>query len=785
MFGTVYAADQAESISFNRDIRQVLSNNCFKCHGPDEEIRKNAPRLDLQETATAANDDGVAPIVPGDPSVSEAYVRITSDDPNKMMPPPDSGKALTEDEMELIRRWIESGAEYETHWSYTAPVRPAIPEVRDTAWAKSDLDRIVLARIEQEGLKPSPKADPTTLFRRMHLDLIGLPPTPEDARAFAENPTEESYEAAVNKLLASPAYGEHWARVWLDLARYADSKGYEADRLRTMWPYRDWVIRALNDDLPFDQFTREQLAGDLLDNPTRDQLIATAFHRNTPTNDEGGTDDEEFRVAAVVDRVNTTMQVWMGTTMNCVQCHAHKYDPISQAEYYRFFALFNQTKDADGFPVESPVLPLLDEVQQEKHAYYEANLRKAEEALAAEKAALESAGEEEKANPQKAVDLAEKRKKLAQDIFNKFMEPILSLPVMEEVAEDERRTTRRMVRGSFLNQAEEVEPGTPGAFHPMPAGAPLNRLGVAEWLMSDENPLTARVAANRHWERFFGIGIVETAEEFGTQGELPSNQDLLDWLAVDLRESGWSLKHLCKTIVMSATYQQDSAITPELWETDQYNRLLARGPRFRLSAEMIRDQALAIGGLLSEEMYGPPVKPYQPDGIWQVVYNGDEWKTSPGADRYRRGIYTLWRRSSPYPSMMTFDATSREVCISRRLRTNTPLQALVTLNDPVYVEAAQGLARRMHEASATSAKRAITHGFYRAVARKPQREELSALNDLFKDSLKKYVEDEDAAKLLAADPLPLDDEDVNVARLAALTVVGNVLLNMDEVLNKE
>ncbi len=782
---SAHALAQDETISFNRDIRQILSNNCFKCHGPDEEIRDTLPRLDLSTTATAPNTDGIAPFVPGDPDQSEAYGRIASDDSNKRMPPPDSGKTLTDREKELVRRWIEQGAKYETHWSYTAPTTPAIPSVKNEAWPNSDLDRIVLARLEQERLEPAPQADPATLYRRIHLDLTGLPPTPKAAQAFANDPSPEAFERAVDDLLASPAYGEHWARVWLDLARYADSKGYEADRARTMWPYRDWVIRALNDDMPYDQFTREQLAGDLLDNPTRDQRIATAFHRNTATNDEGGTDDEEFRVAAVVDRVNTTMQVWMGTTMACVQCHTHKYDPISHREYYQFFALFNQTADADTFPVESPVLPLHEEDQERKYSHFKEQLEKAEEALEAMKSSVTPASDEDAGDHEKALEKAEKRKKFAEDILNKFNESAPQLPVLEELPEDDQRVTRRMIRGSFLNQAEEVSPGTPAAFHLVPDNAPLNRLGVAEWLMADENPLTARVAVNRYWERFFGIGIVETAEEFGTQGELPSNQAVLDWLAVEFRESGWSFKSLCKTIVMSATYQQDSTITPESWERDQYNRLLARGPRFRLSAETIRDQALSISGLLSDEMYGPPVMPYQPDGTWQVVYNGDPWKLSEGENKYRRGLYTFWRRSSPYPSMMSFDATSREVCVSRRLRTNTPLQALVTLNDPVYVEAAQGLARRMYDANPNSAKKAITYGFYRATAREPQHAELATLVDLFEENLDRYREDTDAATKLATEPLPLNRANAEVARLAALTVVGNVLLNMDEVLTKE
>lgn len=776
------AAFAEDTVSFNRDIRRILSNNCYDCHGPDDNARKRRPRLDLYETAIAPARSGAPPIVPGDPENSELYFRIVTDDPDEIMPPPKTNKTLTAAEKELIRQWIAEGAEYEPHWSYVPPTRPELPKVQDGAWPQNEIDRFVLARLEDEGIAPSPQADPYTLYRRVHLDLTGLPPDPDEAEAFAKNPTDEAYEATVDRLLASPRYGEHWARKWLDLARYADTKGYEKDAQRTMWPYRDWVIRALNEDMPYDQFTREQLAGDLVDDPTRDQIIATAFHRNTPTNDEGGTDDEEFRVAAVVDRVNTTMQAWMGTTMGCAQCHTHKYDPISQTEYYRFFAFLNQTQDADRDP-EDPFLWLYGEDDEERIARLEEKLAEKDEKLRKAKKTLESALGQEKDDAKRDLDIAERQRKEAADRVKELKNSIPRMPIMAALPEDERRETHVLIRGSFLDKGDPVEPGVPQALHPFPEDAPLNRLGLAEWLMADDNPLTARVAVNRHWEQFFGLGLVETSEEFGTQGELPSHPELLDWLAVEFRESGWSFKHLCKTIVMSATYRQDSTITPDGWERDRYNRLLARGPRFRLSAEAIRDQSLAAAGLLSEKMYGPPVMPPQPDGIWQIVYSSDSWNTSAGEDRYRRGIYTFWRRSSPYPAMVTFDATPREVCTVRRSRTNTPLQALVTLNDPAFVEAAQGLARRMYARDGADIAAKLGYGFRLAATRPPTESELQTLMALYEGERANFAANEEAAVLMATDPLgPIESGDP--ATLAALTVVGNVLLNMDETLTK-
>jgi hypothetical protein len=488
-----------------------------------------------------------------------------------------------------------------------------------------------------------------------------------------------------------------------------------------MWPYRDWVIDALNADMPFDQFTIEQLAGDLLPEPSRQQVVAAAFHRNTMQNDEGGTDDEEFRVAAVVDRVNTTMQVWMGVTIGCCQCHSHKYDPLAHREYYQLFAFFNQTADADR-PDQEPTIAVGADAKDGK------------------------------------------------------------LPIMKELPVDQRRTTHILTRGSFLNPGEAVEPGTPQVFPPFPVDAPRNRLGLARWLVDRRNPLTARVAANRLWEELFGAGIVLTSEDFGSQGMLPSHPELLDWLAAEFMDHGWALKHLAKTMVMSATYRQSSRITPEKLRVDPENRLLSRGPRHRLSAEQIRDQALCVSGLLSRKMHGPSVMPPQPDGVWAVVYNSDQWKTSAGEDRYRRGLYTFWRRTSPYPSAMALDATSRETCTIRRIRTNTPVAAFALLNDPAYVEAAQSLARKIVEQGGDAATKA-THGFRRVLGRAPSRVELDRLITLFHEQQQHFEQDADAALKMATEPLGPAPEAAVIADLAAWTVVSNVLLNLDETLS--
>jgi len=808
-------------IDFNRDIRPILSNYCHKCHGPDPAQRKGGVdglRLDVREGAIA-DQGGYAAIVPGQPEKSAVVERINSTDSDERMPPKEMGKQLSPREIRLLTEWIKQGADYASHWSYVQPVRPPLPTVKQAAWPRNEVDRFVLARLEREGLTPSPEADRSALLRRVSLDLTGLPPTPSDVEEFATD-----YEAYVDKLFDSPAYGEHWAHAWLDLARYADSTGYADDPPRTIWLFRDYVIRSLNANKPLDQFTVEQIAGDLLPEPTDEQLIATAFHRNTLTNNEGGTNDEEFRSVAIVDRVNTTLAVWMGTTIACAQCHTHKYDPISQEEYFKLYAFFNNSADADRKD-ESPLLERPTEEELKQQADKKVEIKKLTESLAAITPELLEAqqkweaelGDEEKlkaanvpaaitvilkttegerTDAQKAeltkhyLSIAPEReadRKRLETLKKQVADfkPAAMVPIMKELSQDKRRVTKLQHRGNYLELGQEVTEGTPACFPPLPEGAPKNRLTLGRWLVDESNPLTARVFANRFWEQVFGIGIVPTSEEFGSQGELPSHPELLDWLATELVRLKWDQKAFLKLLVTSAAYRQSSRVTPELVARDPDNRLLARGPRVRLSAEMVRDQALAVSGLLSAKMYGPPVKPPQPtSGLKAAFGSAVDWQASAGDDKFRRALYTMWRRSSPYPSMATFDAPNREVCTVRRIRTNTPLQALVTLNDPVYIEAAQALARRIVAHGGVAPHERIEFAFRVCLSRQPSAAELQRLRQFFEESLAKFRVDGEAAMKMATDPLGPAPEGIDVAELAAWTVMGNVLLNLDEMLMK-
>jgi hypothetical protein len=834
------AADaQTPTIDFNRDVRPILSKNCFACHGQDGAHRATKLRLDQRESATKKLKSGVIALVPGKPPQSEVYRRITAQDEADHMPPRESGKHLNAGQIEVLSRWIEQGAVYAEHWSFVKPRRRPLPSVKNPAWARNGIDYFVLDRLEHEGLQPAPEADRFTLLRRASLDLRGLPPTPQEIEAFAADASPDAYEKAVDRFLKDSAYGERWARMWLDLARYADSAGYGSDPLRTIWRYRDWVIDAFNRNVPYDQFTIEQIAGDLLPNPTLEQRIATAFHRNTMTNTEGGTDREEFRVAAVKDRVDTTFEVWMGLTMGCAKCHNHKYDPMTQAEYYRFYAFFNQTADADR-PDEEPVIqvptPKIEE--QIRHVNQRiAMLKTRLNTPSPELAQGQATWEEELRLPsdwpvfESKSDRSERLAKLNKlrssvpasvvatldvpaksrtsqqrdelSAYYRSIAPALqpirdqiakqersrpalpTLPVMVELDVKQRRQTHVMIKGNFLSPGDKVEPGVPVAFHPLPSGAPANRLAVARWLVDANNPLTARVAVNRYWAQLFGTGLVETEEDFGTQGDLPSHPQLLDWLATEYVRLGWDTKALLREIVTSATYRQSSKVSPELAARDPKNRLLARGPRFRLEAEMVRDQALMLCGLLSRKMYGPSVFPPQPPGLWQAAFNGQRtWATSQGEDRHRRGLYTFWRRTIPYPSMTTFDAPSRELCTVRRVRTNTPLQAFVTLNDPVYVEIAQALARRIIREGGNTIEDRARFGLSLCLARPAQPEQIKTLMELYHSERAHYGGDAKAALELATEPLGPLPAGMDASEAAAWTVVANVLLNMDGVLTK-
>ena len=1135
------AADQPP-VDFAREIRPILAKKCFACHGPDEEHRQAGLRLDERDGAIKELESGATAIVPGKSGESELVRRIASNDDGERMPPADSGIVLEPPQMELLKRWIDEGASFAPHWAFVKPARPMLPTVKQKDWPKVGLDHFVLAKLEQNGLAPSPRADKHALIRRASLDLRGLPPTPQEVDAFVNDANPRAYELLLDRLLADPAYGERWARMWLDQARYADSRGYGSDPLRpNAWRFRDWVIDAFNANKPYDQFTIEQIAGDLLPNATLDQKVATAFHRNTMTNTEGGTDDEEFRVAAIKDRVDTTMVVWMGLTMGCAKCHTHKFDPISHKEYYSFYAIFNQTADADkgdDAPFISAPTPeyearvkLIDaqiaavkakldadtpELAAERTKWEEglkvaaqwqqldfadrksagnATLAKRDDgsilvsgekpatdtytltaktdlagitafrleaipdeslpgkgsgradngnfvlsrftvtAQDAEKSSQPTSGRfvrielpgqgkwlhlaevqafsgadnvalkgtatqssvdydgppnlaidgntngdyygakstfhtRQEDNPWWEVDLGSVRpidrlavwnrtdggtanrlagyriqlldaeRKLVwqqeplgipspssefspsgvasvtlsqaaadhsqpdfpvdavikpessdksgwavgpkmtepheaifvagaplagqkqtlltftldqkyhmaghtlgrfrisvtsdKNVINRLRVPaeILAIvdtpsdkrtpeqttklaahyrtiapslkplrdeiaklekskpamptvPVMEELAPDKRRESYVMLKGNFLAKGEAVEAQLPAAFHQIAPEMPRDRLTVARWLVHPDNPLTARVAVNRFWAQLFGRGIVETEEDFGIQGEQPTNQELLDWLAMEFVDLKWDMKALLKTIMLSETYCQSSRVSAESLAKDPVNRLLSRGPRFRLEAEMVRDQALALSGLLSRKMKGPSVYPPQPEGLWQAAFNGERtWPTSTGEDRYRRGLYTFWRRTIPYPSMATFDAPSREVCALRRIRTNTPLQAFVTMNDPAYVEASQSLARRILSEGGNSPSERAGWALKLCLARPATQDQIDAVVALYQSELAHYQADAAAAEKLATEPLGKLPDGMNAAEAAAWTVVANVLLNMDGVLMK-
>jgi hypothetical protein len=873
-----------EKIDFNTQVRPILNESCISCHGGVKQ--SGGFGLVFREYAVGETKNGNFGIVPGRPDKSEMIARINHSSPELRMPL--DRDPLTEEEVNILTKWIEQGAEWEDHWAYLPPEIPKIPETKSD-WGTNELDKFILKKVEDNGLVPSKEANKYDLIRRLYLDLTGLPPSLEDIKTFVNDNSEEAYSKVVEKLLDSPNYGEHWASMWLDLARYADSKGYEADRERTIWKYRDWVIKAFNDDMPFDQFTIEQLAGDLLPDPSIDQLVATAFHRNTLNNGEGGTDNEEFRVSSVIDRVNTTWEVWQSTTMGCVQCHSHPYDPIRHAEYYSSFAFFNNTSDWD-VPTEHPLLKELkeedqskldeikswiekrssptetnkweklllvgepkirpedfDEVENIKHInqsgwdYMELfnnshikikdvklgsvdrlyfNYRqngKFEATLLIKKDSLNGAVigtanlvktkgftnlpvkistesevldlffqiESEAEDYTCAIDgfligkeLPGERDDEYEIMYSKVdsilnAKPKSTTPIMVEKSPDFKRQTTVFERGNWLVKGDSVEVGIPQMFDPK--GEFENRMDMANWLVSKDNPLTARVMVNRFWAKIFGKGIIGTTEDFGTLGDFPTHPELLDWLALKFSgEWNWSMKRLLKSIVMSATYRQSSKTSEDTMEKDPNNLLLARSPRVRLTAEQVRDQALSVAGLLSDKMYGPSVMPFQPEGVWSVVYSGEEWKTSEGEDAYRRGLYTYLRRSSPYPSLITFDASEREVCLSRRINTNTPLQALVTLNDPVYMEAARNLAIQLLDVGGD--KKAKVEEAYNIVMGKPaEPNKAKALLKLLTETEKYYRDNKEEAHEMAK------SENLE---LATLTVMANALMNMDEFIVK-
>ncbi len=814
-------AAAADKVEFARDIRPILARHCWSCHGPDEATREAGLRLDIRELALAKK-----AFVPGDAAKSKLFARLHATKADAVMPPPESKKPLTDRQKQLLKDWIDQGADFAPHWAFRPPVRPAIPAVSNAAWVRNPVDAFVLKRLDRDGLKPSPEADKATLLRRVTLDLTGLPPTPADLAAFLADPSPTAYEKVVDRLLASPAYAERMAMGWLDAARFADTNGFNNDEDRTQWPWRDWVIDAFRKNMPFDQFLTEQLAGDLLPNPTLSQQVATAFLRNQTHNTEGGIIQEEYRVEYVADRVHTTATVFLGLSLGCARCHDHKFDPVTQREYYRFFAFFNSVPEKQAsysnFAAAEPFIMAPSAAQQAALVGFQNERLELElKVTGTETTALFARSDagvhpHEVAqlltgawNPLNALGTIAKKKAAVRDpkigrAMLGFTDPAFGQLLMRQKdlakkkADFEKtvppvmvmkdtpmpRDTFILKRGAYDQHGEKVAPGLPAALAGHPDAA-KNRLDLATWMTGPDHPLTARVAVNRWWQSYFGTGLVKTVEDFGLTGDLPSHPDLLDFLATELVQSKWDVRAMQKLIVTSATYRQSSKMTKETAERDPENKLLARGPRHRLSAETIRDNALAVSGLLKEHVGGPSVKPYQPAGLWEdvTVSRRGVYVADTGDGLYRRTMYTFWKRTCPPPTLQSFDAPNREVCVARRAVTNTPLQALILLNDPTYVEAGRKLAERMLKAGKTPAER-LAAGYQLAVARAPEPAERVILVEMQANALAKFSKDADAAKKLLAVGASPKDATLNEAELASWAVVAGAILNLDETITK-
>ena len=824
---------EARAIDFNRDIRPLLSDNCFACHGPDDQARKAKLRLDTQEGALAPLRDGGRAIVPGKPAESALIERIFTQDAKTHMPPLKSGKKLTEEQKALLRQWVAQGAPWSGHWAFVPPRKVAVPK------GGHPVDYIIHARLATAGLQPSPEADRATLLRRVTLDLTGVPPTLEELDSFLADDSVGAYEKVVDRLLRSPRYGEHLARLWLDAARYGDTHGLHLDNYREMWPYRDWVIRAYNDNLPFDKFLTWQLAGDLVPDTALEQQVASGFNRCHVTTSEGGSIAEEVYVRNVVDRVDTTGTVFLGLTVGCARCHDHKYDPIRQKDYYSLFAFFNSLDQnpldgnaakhppvvSVGTPEQAAALARVQRVAAAVRQTLTDEAAKVHLGNAGEAALLAWLAEQQKQNgaglPRPVqdavkVDPAKRSPAQVKQLRTYYVEqvdpttravfgPLLQSMVALEKERDqlEKQTPATLVsfesakpkpayilkRGEYDQRGEEVGRATPQFLPPMPEDLPRNRLGFAQWLLAPEHPLTARVAVNRYWQILFGTGLVKTAEDFGSQGEPPSHPELLDWLAVHFREQGWDVKALLKHLVLSATYRQSARVTRDRLAKDPDNRLLSRGPRHRLDAEMLRDQALFFSGLLVEKVGGPSVKPPQPAGLWEAVgytsSNTAKFAADTGREKvHRRSLYTFWKRTAPPPQMTAFDAPSRESCVVRRERTNTPLQALLLLNETQYIEAARSLGERVMKQGGSTVDDRLTYLFRLATCRRPDAAELTELKAVYQDHLRVYQQNPDAVKKLLALGETKPDAALNPGELATWTLLGNLVLNLDEVVSK-
>jgi hypothetical protein len=773
--GPATAGPPGPAINFDRQIRPILADNCYACHGPDDKQRKAKLRLDVKEEALKHG----TVIVPGRAAASVLIERVASDDPQTRMPPPRTGKRLTPQQVELLRQWIDQGANWSVHWAFVKPQRPSLPAVTTPGWVRTPIDAFILARLERDGLRPSPKADKVTLIRRLTLDLTGLPPTPVQVDAFLADQRPDAYERLVDRLLASPRYGERMAVEWLDAARFADTHGYHIDSGRDMTRWREWVIDSFNQNLPFDQFTVEQLAGDLLSHATLRQRIASGFNRNHMINFEGGAIPEEYHTAYIVDRVNTTGTVWLGLTIGCAQCHDHKFDPITQKEFYQMFAFYHNVPENGLDGSKGNAAPFIKAPTPEQHqqlARLDQSIKKLEQQI---KAA--PPGPEAQACNDRLAGLRKQRAELDKHVPTAM--------VMQELPKP--RDTFMLIRGQYDKHGPKVTAATPAALPPLPKDAPANRLGLARWLVDPSHPLTARVIVNRYWQMYFGTGIVKTAEDFGAQGEWPSHPELLDWLATEFVRSGWDVKAMQRLIVTSATYRQSSAVQSEAFAKDPENRLLARAPRLRLHAEFIRDQALAVSKLLDDDIGGASVSPYQPPGLWEELasrLDGKNWTAqtyvqSHGKDLYRRTMYTFWKRTSPPPTLVTFDAPDRETCTVRRPRTNTPLQALVLMNDPTYVEASRKLAERVMTETPTTEER-MELAFRLVLARRPTSPERAVLGQVFETQLAAYRKDNAAALKLLAVGESRRNPKLDPAALAAWAMVASTILNLDEAVTR-
>ena len=773
-----------DSVDFNRDVRPILSEHCFACHGPDPQVREADLRLDTED-GLFADRDGYRIVTPKDVSASELIARVTSDDPNSVMPPPDSNKSLSPGQIEILKRWVAGGAAWEGHWAYVAPVRPTVPD----GPGKSAIDRFIAAQLQARGLEPSPQADRTTLIRRLSFDLRGLPPTASEVRAFLVDDDPNAYERLVDRFLDSKAYGERMSQYWLDLVRYADTNGIHGDNHRNVWLYRDYVIRAFNNNKPFDVFTLEQLAGDLIEQPTDETRIASGYNRLLMTTREGGAQPKEYTAKYAADRVRNVSEVWLGTTMGCAECHDHKFDPVLTKDFYSMAAFFADVQEtAVGQQKETP-FPSAEHTRKQKELDAEiAQVRQELNQRTPKLAVAEKA--DGKTKPDAIIRLATPElnplRARLQKLEQARQRVDQSIPRTLVTTAVKPRTIRVLPRGNWLDDSGPVvSPATPEFLPSANVEGRANRLDLARWLVSDENPLTARVYVNRLWKLFFGEGLVRTPGDLGSQGAWPTHPRLLDWLAVEFRESGWDVKHIVRLIVTSETYRQSSQASPSQRESDPFNHWLTHQSRWRLPAETIRDNALAVSGLLNREIGGPSVKPYQPAGYWSHLnFPRRKWQADAGSDQYRRGLYTYWCRTFLHPSMLAFDASTREECTVQRPRSNTPLQALVLLNDPTFVEAARMLAATILEQGGSTDESRVEAVFLRVLSRNPNLEEVTLLLDLVRRHRTQYADEPTAVADLLAVGQVKNPETIDPIELAAWTSVARTLLNLNETITR-